>query len=93
MVVREPIFRSMGWPAAIVAGALLLQWVAIANGFPLLFADSGGYLRVGTELHYLPDRPIVYGLMIAPLARIAGTPPSPVPDHKIFLNVTLTVRP
>lgn len=61
-----------GWIAATAAGAALLLWVAVANGFPLLFSDSGGYLRVGTELHYLPDRPIVYGLMIAPFARAGG---------------------
>ncbi|RZL85439.1 MAG: hypothetical protein EOP66_01435 [Sphingomonas sp.] len=60
------------WVAAHVVGAALLAWVAEVNGFPMLFADSGGYLRVGNEFHYLPDRPITYGLLIAPFARLLG---------------------
>ena len=60
------------WLAAQIAGAAALLWIAFMNGYPLLFSDSGSYLRVGTELHYLSDRPIVYGLMIAPFARIGG---------------------
>lgn len=60
------------WIAAHALGAALLAWVAVVNGFPMLFADSGGYLRVGNEFHYLPDRPITYGLLIAPFARLFG---------------------
>jgi hypothetical protein len=72
MVAMKSPFKFIGWFAAMIAAALVLLWVAIANGFPLLFSDSGGYFQVGTELHYLSDRPIVYGLMIAPFARIGG---------------------
>ncbi len=56
----------MAWPlvAAILLGAALLSWVALANGFPLVFADSGTYLRIPLELHYPTDRPPVYGLAI-----------------------------
>lgn len=53
-------------------GAASLLWIALANGFPLLFADSGSYLRVGTETFYPLDRPVAYGLLIAPVARYAG---------------------
>lgn len=60
------------WLLAHVAGAAMLLWVALLNGFPLLFADSGAYLRVGTELYYPLDRPVSYGLLIWPFARIAG---------------------
>jgi hypothetical protein len=63
---------KVSWIAAHVFGALALLWIALANGFPLVFPDSGSYLRVGTELHYLSDRPVIYGLMIAPFARIGG---------------------
>jgi hypothetical protein len=52
--------------------AALLCWVALINGFPLLFADSGAYLRVGTELYFPYDRPVTYGLTILPLYRVAG---------------------
>lgn len=60
------------WIGAHAIGSVLLTWVAVANGYPLLFADSGGYLRVGTEFHNLLDRPITYGLLIAPLAGVFG---------------------
>jgi len=60
------------WLIAHIGGGAALLWIAIVNGYPLLHPDSGSYLRVGTELHFLTDRPIVYGLMIAPFARIAG---------------------
>jgi hypothetical protein len=72
MAAEKSPLTSIRWLVASIAGAASLMWVAIANGFPLLFSDSGGYLRVGTELHYLSDRPIVYGLMIAPFARLGG---------------------
>lgn len=50
--------------AAILLGAAILSWVAVANGFPLVFADSGTYLRIPLELFYPTDRPPVYGLAI-----------------------------
>lgn len=50
--------------AAILFGATILSWVAVANGFPLVFADSGTYLRIPLELFYPTDRPPVYGLAI-----------------------------
>ena len=37
---------------ATLAGAAILSWVAVANGFPLVFADSGTYLRIPLELFY-----------------------------------------
>ncbi|KQO55500.1 hypothetical protein [Sphingomonas sp. Leaf257] len=49
---------------AILAGAAILSWVAVANGFPLVFADSGTYLRIPLKLFYPTDRPPVYGLAI-----------------------------
>lgn len=63
-----PVF----WIGAHAIGAALLTWIAVVNGYPMLFADSGAYLRVGTEFHYLLDRPITYGLLIAPIARVFG---------------------
>jgi hypothetical protein len=66
---RGPV---LAWIAAHGIGALLLTWIALANGYPLLFSDSGGYLRVATEFRYLLDRPITYGLMIAPFVRLLG---------------------
>ncbi|RYF22285.1 MAG: hypothetical protein EOO77_04410 [Oxalobacteraceae bacterium] len=71
--IRSAARRSLlPWIAAHVLGGALLAWVAVANGYPMIFADTGGYLRVGNEFHYLPDRPITYGLLIAPFARFLG---------------------
>lgn len=55
-----------------VCGALLLSWVMIANGFPLLYTDSGTYLRIGTELHFPVERPITYGLFLLPFHLLFG---------------------
>ncbi|WP_131819148.1 hypothetical protein [Sphingomonas jatrophae] len=58
--------------AALLLSALLLMWVALANGYPLLFSDSGTYLRIGTELYFPNDRPVTYGLMLLPFVRVGG---------------------
>jgi hypothetical protein len=60
------------WIAAHAIGAVLVSWIALANGYPMLFSDSGGYLRVATEFRFLLDRPITYGLLIAPFAHALG---------------------
>jgi hypothetical protein len=61
---REPIRLKSQQLAALAASSLILSWVAIANGFPLVFADSGTYLRIPLELYYPTDRPPIYGLAI-----------------------------
>lgn len=58
--------------AAFILAALLLLWLPFVNGFPLLFADSGTYLRIGTELYFPYDRPVTYGLAIMPFHRLGG---------------------
>lgn len=64
---------AFGRSAAIVLlSSIPLLWVALANGYPLLFADSGTYLRVGTEAYFPPDRPATYGIAIAPFHWLAG---------------------
>ncbi len=40
---------------------------AIANGYPLIFYDTGTYLRTGIELRFPTDRPVFYGLFLLPL--------------------------
>ncbi len=48
----------------IVAGACLLLWTPLHNGYPLIYSDSGTYIFSGA-LSYVPsDRPIGYGLFI-----------------------------
>lgn len=72
---REPIQR---WrtPSEIVLATIVaafpLLWVAIANGYPLVFADTGAYLATGFELRYPLDRSPVYGLTLMPFTRLQG---------------------
>ena len=45
----------------------MLTWVAIMNGYPMIFGDSARYLNGGI-LHYLPsEAPIFYGVFMIPL--------------------------
>jgi len=48
-------------PAAIAAGALLLVWPALLNGFPLVFSDTHAFLVQGGEPQMVWDKPFVYG--------------------------------
>jgi hypothetical protein len=52
----------------LVLGALILCCIAFYNNFPLLFPDSGSYIRSGFESWVAPDRPILYGLFIRHLS-------------------------
>jgi len=58
--------------AGYTASTIMLLWVALANAFPLMFADSGTYLRIGTEYYVPYDRPVTYGLAILPLHSLLG---------------------
>lgn len=64
--------QAASYRTAYALGIPILLWIAVFNGFPMLFADSGAYLRIGTEFHFPTDRPVTYGLAILPLYRIAG---------------------
>ena len=68
-IVHQP---RLAWPAAHLLGALLLLWVAFANGSPLFFPDSGSYLSVSKLLGSPWDRPPTYGLAIAPFQLVFG---------------------
>ena len=47
--------------AAILAGAALLLWPALFNGYPLVFSDTGGFLHQTLGPLMLWDKPWVYG--------------------------------
>lgn len=51
----------------VVAATALLMVPALANGYPLVFPDTGTYLRQALELYGAPDRPPYYSLLILPL--------------------------
>ena len=56
----------MGVVAVLVAAPLLL-WPAILNGYPLLFGDTGVYIKDGIAHHVSWPRPMFYGLFMLPL--------------------------
>lgn len=68
-IIQRP---RLAWPAAHLLAALLLLWIAFANGSPLFFPDSGSYLSVSKLLGYPWDRPPTYGLAIAPFQLAFG---------------------
>src|ERR1700733_8951933 len=66
-----PIRAAMGADrshlfAPLLAAPLLL-WPAVWNGYPLVFADTGPYLRQAIHHYAGWDRPIFYSLFMFPL--------------------------
>lgn len=61
--VRSPRRIAM----ELAAGTLLLLLPALINGYPLVYPDTGAYLRQAIELHGAPDRPPYYSLLIFPM--------------------------
>ena len=52
---------------SVLVCAALLLWPALLNGYPLLFGDTGVYLRDGIRMHMSWPRPLFYGLFMLPL--------------------------
>lgn len=50
--------------AAILAGAALLLWPALLNGYPLVFSDTGGFLHQTLGPLMLWDKPWIYGPLL-----------------------------
>ncbi|WP_229681497.1 hypothetical protein [Neoroseomonas lacus] len=50
--------------AAILAGAALLLWPAVLNGYPLVFSDTGGFLHQTLGPLMLWDKPWIYGPLL-----------------------------
>ncbi|MBX9698159.1 MAG: hypothetical protein K2X74_01925, partial [Acetobacteraceae bacterium] len=49
---------------AVPGGALLLLWPALANGYPLLFSDTGAFLAQTLGDWPIWDKPYVYGPLL-----------------------------
>ena len=54
--------------AAIPAGAALLLWPAVMNGYPILFSDTGAFLAQLLDWFMVWDKPWVYGPVIGLLS-------------------------
>lgn len=64
--VRAALAGAAAREAALVACAgLMLLWPALANGFPLIFSDTGTYVSQVLEGHLGWDRPPFYSLYLA----------------------------
>ena len=53
----RPLFRHLGW-------GIVLSTLAFVNGYPLVYADSGAYVRASITLEQLDDRPLGYSLFL-----------------------------
>lgn len=61
---RTGIVASVG---ATLLAAAMFGWVALYNGYPLIFNDSGRYIDGGIR-HFIPsEAPIFYGIFMLPL--------------------------
>lgn len=50
---------------ALIAGAVLLAWPALVNGFPIVFSDTHAFLVQGGEPQMVWDKPFIYGPLLA----------------------------
>lgn len=76
--------------AAVVLAAALLLWPAVLNGYPLLFGDTGVYIKDGIDHHVSWPRPMFYGLFMLPLHLRITTWPVVVVQALIAAFVLLT---
>jgi hypothetical protein len=69
VTAQEPFPASKRWHAALAIGgaAALFCWVALWNGYPLLFADSSSYIRMAPEHFRAFARPVFYSFFLWPL--------------------------
>ena len=75
MALRSPLPSRASTAATILAGAVLLCWPAILNGYPIVFSDTFGYLEQGIEGYVGWDKPWIYGPLLVPLhARLSLWP-------------------
>jgi hypothetical protein len=78
--------KALGRPAASLLGLLALLVPALLNGFPLVFADTGGYLARPFERTLALGRSAFYGLFLA-----AGIPLDFWPNILIQAGVAVWV--
>ena len=80
---------TLGIVAAIIVAAPLLLWPAVLNGYPLLFGDTGVYIKDGIDHHVSWPRPMFYGLFMLPLHLSITTWPVVVAQAVIAVSVLL----
>ncbi|HEV3371083.1 MAG TPA: hypothetical protein VG145_00960 [Xanthobacteraceae bacterium] len=86
------VARRLAWPAAAVLMILALLAPALWNGFPLIFADTGGYLLRPLEGNLDIGRSALYGAFLAPAIRLEFWPNVLVQAALAAWIIALTLR-
>lgn len=74
---------------AVLIAAPLLLWPAVINDYPLLFGDTGVYIKDGIEHHVSWPRPMFYGLFMLPLHMMRTVWPVVIGQAVIAASVLL----
>ena len=77
--------------AAVLLAAPLLLWPAVLNDYPLLFGDTGVYIKDGIDHHVSWPRPMFYGLFMLPLHLMRAVWPVVIAQAVIAATVLLVV--
>jgi hypothetical protein len=84
--------KRLAWPAAAVLMVLALIAPALWNGFPLVFADTGGYLLRPLEGSLDIGRSALYGAFLAAAIRLEFWPNVVVQAALAVWIIALTLR-
>jgi hypothetical protein len=79
------VAKRLAWPVAAVVMVLALLGPALWNGFPLIFADTGGYLLRPFEGTLELGRSALYGTFLAAAIRLEFWP-------SVLIQAALAVR-
>jgi hypothetical protein len=66
--------HRLSQPVTVAIPFYLLLWVAIFNGYPLLYDDTGGYVTNSFTLWQMPYRSIVYSSIFIRLPSLGMSP-------------------
>jgi hypothetical protein len=64
LAYASPGQRLLGFIAVYGPAFVMFVLPALVNGFPLLFNDTGTYLRAGIERYNPADRPVYYAILL-----------------------------
>jgi hypothetical protein len=87
-----PLLQRLGWIAAVFLMLIALLAPALWNGFPLLFADTGGYLARPFERTLLLGRSALYGTFLASGMRLDFWPVILIQTAATLWVILLTLR-
>ena len=92
LIPVTPNFRILKWPAAAALMVVVLIAPALWNGFPLIFADTGGYLARPFEGTLELGRSALYGAFLAGAAPFDFWPNVLIQAGLTIWVIVLTLR-